>query len=155
MLEDISSGNEFGIDGMGDEITDFLDEQGKIERENLEERTETVPAKSKQAPKTVCKAAKLVGNKRKMLEGMVKVLQEIMQQSNNKTMMKISESIASVVKSIGNGFVSLASAFANKPSNNLQKDYPGNTYPTYQNMSVQKPSNFNYRRTDFNGKYFE
>ena len=47
---------------------EFADEQGIIKQKNLEKRTESVPAKSKPAPKTVCKTEKLVDKERKVLE---------------------------------------------------------------------------------------
>ena len=70
---------------------------------------------------------------------MVKILQKSMQQSNE-AMFKILKSITSDGKSIGDGLALLASAFAGKPNNNLQQNYPANTYLTYQNMSGQTES---------------
>ena len=43
---------------MDDRSIEFPDEQGIIEQENLEERTEAIPTKSKPAPKTIGKTAK-------------------------------------------------------------------------------------------------
>ena len=52
---------------MDDRSIEFPDEQGIIEQENLKERTETIPTKSKPAPKTIGKTAKLLDSQRKML----------------------------------------------------------------------------------------
>ena len=67
----------------------------------------------------------------KTKEGTVKVLQEYLQQSNE-VMIKILE--ASVVKSMDDRFALLVSEFVNRPNNNLQQNYPVNTYPHYQKI---------------------
>ena len=61
-------------------------------------------------------------------------------QQSNEAMFKILKSITSDGKSIGGGLALLASAFASKSNNNLQQNYPANTYLTYQNMSGQTES---------------
>ena len=55
----------FGTGGMDDGSKEFPDKQGIIGQENLEQRTESVPTKSKPATKTMSRTAKLQDKKKK------------------------------------------------------------------------------------------
>lgn len=55
----------FGTGGMDDGSKEFPDKQGIIGQENLEQRTESVPTKSKPATKIMSRTAKLQDKKKK------------------------------------------------------------------------------------------
>ena len=58
----------FGTGGMDDGSKEFPDKQGIIGQENLEQRTESVPTKSKPATKTMSRTAKLQDKKKKKFQ---------------------------------------------------------------------------------------
>ena len=146
-----------GLDFDDDETS--LDEDGDNEVKDNEEAELAVVAKEKINP-----TAKFVDNKRKMLEkslsasqrdqvylnlakdelrlkqNMVDGLTEATKESN-KAFEKISESIASVGKSIGDGFAALANAL----SGMQQQNYPHQSHFQYQNMNYgpQSAPHFN------------
>ena len=64
----------FGAGGMDDGSEEFPDKQGIIGQENLEQRTESVPTKSKPATKTMSKTAKLLDKKKENAGSTVSIL---------------------------------------------------------------------------------